>query len=387
MAKERFIPSPFGPLNLTEADKVALKEFATNFFDGQVAKYEASISDGTLKVDEREWKHMKTKEGTRVYVERNEVSRESIGGVAINFPALLLTGTTWGTVDDCMYGAIALTTEDMYVKASYVKDMSGGSVLAVLEEPTAEEPFRSMTIRWIELDLPLASTPLINNRDYVYIEYMNMVHLSNGERIGCQIYHSVSFPQTGPLPGRVRANMTVCGIFRQLGPDLVEMYGSGVVDPAGDMIKTLVVPSMATGYLTILKYAHCSEMKKITYLLQKRKASGKEFNAQNRPPFCVTCTTPISKLRTDFGRSEGSSCKLCDGYLCRSCRVHRKLSIVGLNGKLDQHKITFCGRCLQQVREMSPLGLIREHALNIGKQHISYASTESCVSTSFSVSD
>ncbi|KAG2530824.1 hypothetical protein JM18_001572, partial [Phytophthora kernoviae] len=300
MAKERFIPSPFGLLKLTDADKVALKEFAYNFYDAQVAKYEASITDGTLKVDEREWKHMKTKEGTRVYVERNEVTRESIGGVAINFPALLLTGTTWGTVDDCMFGAIALTTEDMYVKASYVKDMSGGSVLAVLEEPTAEEPFRSMTIRWIELDLPLASTPLINNRDYVYIEYMNMVHLSNGERIGCQIYHSVSFPQTGPLPGRVRANMTVCGIFRQLGPDLVEMYGSGVVDPAGDMIKALVVPSMAAGYLTILKYAHCSEMKKITWLLQKRKASGKEFNAQNRPPFCVTCTTSISKLRTDF---------------------------------------------------------------------------------------
>ncbi|RLN67554.1 hypothetical protein BBP00_00001541 [Phytophthora kernoviae] len=387
MAKERFIPSPFGSLKLTDADKVALKEFAYNFYDAQVAKYEASITDGTLKVDEREWKHMKTKEGTRVYVERNEVTRESIGGVAINFPALLLTGTTWGTVDDCMFGAIALTTEDMYVKASYVKDMSGGSVLAVLEEPTAEEPFRSMTIRWIELDLPLASTPLINNRDYVYIEYMNMVHLSNGERIGCQIYHSVSFPQTGPLPGRVRANMTVCGIFRQLGPDLVEMYGSGVVDPAGDMIKALVVPSMAAGYLTILKYAHCSEMKKITWLLQKRKASGKEFNAQNRPPFCVTCTTSISKLRTDFGRSEGSSCKLCDGYLCRSCRVHRKISIVGLNGRLDQHKITFCGRCLQQVREMSPLGIIREHALNVGKQAVSYASTESCISTSFSVSD
>ncbi|KAE8976719.1 hypothetical protein PR001_g25340 [Phytophthora rubi] len=243
----------------------------------------------------------------------------------------------------------------MRVKASYVKDMSGGSVLAVLEKPTIEEPFRSLTVRWIELDLPFASTPLIKNRDYVYVEYMNIVHLSNGERIGCQIYHSVNFPQTGDIPGRVRANMTVCGIFRQIGPDLVEAYGSGIVDPAGDMIKTLVVPSMATGYLTILKYAHCSEMKKITWLLRKRHAALKESGARpNRPPVCVTCTTP------------------------------RNVAIVGVAGFLDHHKVTFCGRCLQQVRRMSPLEIAQEYAAGFSKQTISLASMDSSLSSSMS---
>ncbi|KAG7392331.1 hypothetical protein PHYBOEH_006434 [Phytophthora boehmeriae] len=385
MAKERFIPSPFGQLNLTDADKVALKDFAYGFFQAQVAKYEDFIADGGPRINEKEWKHMKTKEGTRVYVERNAVTRESMAGVVTNYPALLMTGTTWGTVEDCMFGAINPTTEAMRIKASYVKDMSGGSVLAVLEEPTAAEPYRSLTVRWIELDLPFASTPLIKNRDYVYVEYMNMVQLSNGEHIGCQIYHSVNFPQAGELPGRVRANMTVCGIFRQIGPDLVEAYGSGIVDPAGDMIKTLVVPSMATGYLTILKYAHCSEMKKITWLLRKRHQTGKEYNSQNRPPVCVTCTTSMSKFRTEYGKgSEGSTCRLCGGFLCRSCRVYRKLSVVGVNGRLDQHKVSFCGRCLQQVREMSPQDIAREHAAGVGKQTISYASIDSSFASSMS---
>ncbi|OWZ06924.1 hypothetical protein PHMEG_00020753 [Phytophthora megakarya] len=378
MGKERFIPSPFGELNLSDGDKVALKDFAYNFFDQQIAKYEEFIGDGTPKVNEREWKYMTSKEGTRVYVERNPMVRESqMGSKATDYPALLMTGTTWGTVDDCMFGAVATTTEAMRVKASYVKDMSGGSVLAVLEEPTAQEPFRSLIVRWIELDLPFASTPLIKNRDYVYIEYMNMVQLANGERIGCQIYHSVNFPQTGDLPGRVRANMTVCGIFRQIGPDLVEAYGSGIVDPAGDMIKTLVVPSMATGYLTILKYAHCSEMKKITWLLRQRRIAMKESGRPNRPPVCVTCTARISTVK-------GHTCKLCSGYLCRSCRVQRKVAIVGLAGFLDQHKVTFCGRCLQQVREMSPLEIAKEYATNVTKQTISYASIDSSVSSSMS---
>ncbi|KAE9285344.1 hypothetical protein PR003_g26611 [Phytophthora rubi] len=252
-----------------------------------------------------------------------------------------------------MFGAVASTTEAMRVKASYVKDMSGGSVLAVLEKPTIEEPFRSLTVRWIELDLPFASTPLIKNRDYVYVEYMNIVHLSNGERIGCQIYHSVNFPQTGDIPGRVRANMTVCGIFRQIGPDLVEAYGSGIVDPAGDMIKTLVVPSMATGYLTILKYAHCSEMKKITWLLRKRHAALKESGARpNRPPVCVTCTTPVGKANDN--RKQRHSCKLCGGLLCRG------------------------------VRRMSPLEIAQEYAAGFSKQTISLASMDSSLSSSMS---
>ncbi|KAG7388248.1 hypothetical protein PHYPSEUDO_012906 [Phytophthora pseudosyringae] len=386
MGKERFVPSPFGELVLSDADKVALQDFAYTFFDQQVAKYEDFIADGGPKVNERDWKYMKSTEGTRVYVERNPMVRASkMGSKATDYPALLMTGTTWGTVDDCMFGAVATTTEAMRVKASYVKDMSGGSVLAVLEKPTAEEPFRSLTVRWIELDLPFASTPLIKNRDYVYVEYMNMVRLANGQRIGCQIYHSVSFPQTGEIPGRVRANMTVCGIFRQIGPDLVEAYGSGIVDPAGDMIKTLVVPSMATGYLTILKYAHCSEMKKITWLLRKHHAAIKEAGARpNRPPVCVTCKASISKIRNDIRKSAGRTCKLCSGYLCRSCRVQRKVAIVGVAGFLDQHKVTFCGRCLQQVREMSPLEMAKEYTSEFAKQTISYASLVSSLSSSIS---
>lgn len=49
MGKERFIPSPFGELILSDADKVALEDFAYNFFDQPVAKYEDFIADGTPK--------------------------------------------------------------------------------------------------------------------------------------------------------------------------------------------------------------------------------------------------------------------------------------------------------------------------------------------------
>ncbi|KAL4133976.1 hypothetical protein PRIC2_004290 [Phytophthora ramorum] len=253
MGKERFIPSPFGELILSDTDKVALKDFAYSFFEAQVAKYEDFITDEGFRVNERDWKYMKSKEGSRVYVERNPMVRESqMGSKATDYPALLLTGTSWGTIED-----------------------------------------------W-------------------------------------------------------------------------------------DMIKALVVPSMATGYLTVLKYAHCSEMKKITWLLRKRHAALKEFGRTQQPPVCVTCTASISRIRSDVRKSQGHSCKLCGGYLCRSCRVPRRVAIVGIAGFLDQHKVTFCGRCLQQVRQMSPLEIAKEYATGLGKQTISFASIDSSLSSSMS---
>ncbi|KAE9281753.1 hypothetical protein PF008_g27809 [Phytophthora fragariae] len=62
MGKERFIPSPFGELILSDADKVALKDFAYSFFEEQVAKYKEFIADGSPKVNEQVWKYMKSKE-------------------------------------------------------------------------------------------------------------------------------------------------------------------------------------------------------------------------------------------------------------------------------------------------------------------------------------
>ncbi|KAG7388249.1 hypothetical protein PHYPSEUDO_012907 [Phytophthora pseudosyringae] len=378
MGKDRFVVNPFGDLKLSDADKNGLKDFGYNFIHHNVDKYEAFISDGGPKVDQKKWKLIKTKDDTRVYLERDPMIRTSAEGVTTDHPEFLMTGITWGTVDDCMFGAVNPSLESMRIKASYVEDMSGGAVLASLDEPTPEEPFKSMAVKWMELDLPFASTSLVKNRDYVYLESTEIVRLSNGERVGVMVFHSVDFPQAKKLPSRVRANITVCCIFRQVGPDTIEVYGSGIVDPGGDMIKAFVVPSIATGYLSTLKYAHCSKMKKMTWMLAKRYAMAKELGTPTRPSICITCTTPISKLRRgDYSKSEGRTCKLCVGYLCKSCRIQRKLTFVGSDLELEQRKVSFCGLCLQKVRTMSPMEVAREHAAGTCKQVVSYTGIDS----------
>ncbi|KAL4106372.1 hypothetical protein PRIC1_004423 [Phytophthora ramorum] len=102
MGKNRFVVNPFGHLPLSEFDKSKLKEFAYNFFDQSVQKYEAFISDGGPKVDPKEWKLIKNKDDTRVYMERDPPIRTSLSGSVSDHPALLMTGITWGTVEDCI---------------------------------------------------------------------------------------------------------------------------------------------------------------------------------------------------------------------------------------------------------------------------------------------
>ncbi|ETP53635.1 hypothetical protein F442_01483 [Phytophthora nicotianae P10297] len=386
MGKDRFVVNPFDELSLSSADKASLMDFGYNFIDQNIEKYERFIGDSGPKVDQKKWKLIKTKDDTRVYLERDPMIRTTKDGAKTDHPEFLMTGITWGTVDDCMFGAVNPTLESMRIKASYVEDMSGGAVLATLDTPTTEEPFKSTTVKWMELDLPLASTSLVKNRDYVYLECTKIVRLSTGERVGVMIFHSVNFPQTKVLPGRIRANITVCCIFRQVGPDTIELYGSGIVDPGGDMIKAFVMPSIATGYLTTLKYAHCSKMKKMIWMLGKRYAMAKELGTPTRPSICVTCTTPISKLRRgDYSKSEANTCKLCAGYLCRSCRIQRKLTFVGSDLELEQRKVSFCGICLQKVRTMSPMEVAREYAAGTCKQVVSYPGIDSS-HTSYSTS-
>ncbi|GMF44116.1 unnamed protein product [Phytophthora fragariaefolia] len=383
MGKDRFVVNPFGDLQLSDADKEGLRDLAINFIDRNIQKYEAFIGSDGAKVDQKKWKLVKSKDDARVYLERDPAVLTTTAGFKVDHPELLMTGITWGTVDDCMFGAVNPTLESMRIRASYVEDMSGGALLACLDEPTAEDPFKSLNVKWMEIDLPFSSTSLVKNRDYVFLECTKIVRLSNGERVGVMIMHSVGFPVTKRLPGRVRGNITVCTIFRQIGPDTIELYGSGIIDAGGEVIKSLVVPSIASGYLSTLKYAHCSKMKKMTWMLAKRYAMAKELGAPTRPSVCVTCTTPISKVRMgDYGKSESNACKLCVGHFCRSCRIQRKLTFVGSDMQLEQRKVSFCGLCLQQVRTMSPMEVAREHAVgSTAMPDSSYASTTSEIET------
>ncbi|KAG6947513.1 hypothetical protein JG688_00015504, partial [Phytophthora aleatoria] len=246
--KGRFTVNPFNELRLTPSDIADLEALVGSILDANISRYEEFLFKEHCRIDANHWKLVKSRDNTKVYSERNYGSSRvgpQIPGASTDLPSLLCFGTAVGDLEDMMFGVVNPTLEAMRIKASYVDDISGAAVLSTITEPSFEEPFKSLVVKWMEFDLPFQSMGLVRNRDYIYAEATNVVHLSNGEKVGYHILHSVNFPETHDLPGRVRANTSICGIFRQVRANACEIYVTGLMDPGGDMIRKLMVPNMA----------------------------------------------------------------------------------------------------------------------------------------------
>ncbi|KAG7400219.1 hypothetical protein PHYBOEH_006557 [Phytophthora boehmeriae] len=392
MVKGRFTVNPFQELALTPSDTADLQNLADSILDANVRRYEEFRFKDHCKIDPTQWKLVKSRDNTKVHCERNHGSSRvgpqvpQTSGRSTDLPSLLAYGTAVGDMEDMMFGVVNPTLESMRIKASYVDDLSGAAVLSTIIEPTLDDPFKSLVVKWMELDIPLHTTSLVKNRDYIYVEGTGIVQLSNGERVGYHILHSVNFPETHDLPGRVRANLSICGIFRQVRPNASEIYVTGLIDPGGDIIRMLVVPNMATAFLSTLKYAHCGQMKKLAWMLEKRYTEAKELGTPNRELVCVTCSCPITSRKLgDFGKSN-SSCKLCFGHVCHNCKIQKKLSFVTPDLLLAQRKVTFCAVCVLEAMKAPASIAARAQILaeNGGPKSTPYPSN---ASTASSVSD
>ncbi|GMF13519.1 unnamed protein product [Phytophthora lilii] len=203
MSNKRFTVNPFADLALAPEDRAKLVDIADTLF----------VSSGA----------------STTYIERKNLNPNS------KLPELLMVGPLPGTLDENMFGLASPTLESMRIKSSYLNDFSAAAVLATIVEPTVDDPFRSVVVKWMEIDIPGASVGIIRNRDYVYVESVGILHLKNGERVGYHLMHSVSFPQTHELPSRVRGSMSLSAIFRQEGTDRTDCRGKGIMDPRGDL--------------------------------------------------------------------------------------------------------------------------------------------------------
>ncbi|KAG1705728.1 hypothetical protein DVH05_003479 [Phytophthora capsici] len=338
----RFTVNPFPDLVLTGDDRTQLIEIANDLVMAKFAEYQEHINNQKY-VDMARWKKYSQDGNTMMYLERKKSNPES------KLPALLMVGPLPGSLDENMFGLVSPTLESMRIKSSYLRDFNAAAVLATIVEPSIEEPFRSVVVKWMEIDIPGASIGFVRNRDYVYLESTGILRLDNGERVGYHLLHSVSFPQTRELPNRVRGNMSFCGMFHQEAPDKTDCRGTGVMDPGGDMIRVLGVMGMAQATMAGLKYSYCGQMKKLAWLLEQKHAEAREHGTPPLKPECVTCQKKV-KGRA-FGRSS-STCKLCFGAVCASCKIPKKLSFITPDLEMVQRKVTFCAKCLIEATHM-----------------------------------
>ncbi|GMF13517.1 unnamed protein product [Phytophthora lilii] len=353
MYNNRFTINPFGEIPITAEDRAKLVKIADDLVLAKFEEYEEHLNN-QKRVDLTRWKKLTNSGTTTSYLERKNSNPGS------KLPALLMVGPLPGTLDENMFGLVSPTLEAMRIKSSYLNDFSAAAVLATIVEPTKEDPFRSVIVKWMEIDIPGASIGLVRNRDYVYVESTGILHLHNGERVGYHLFHSVNFPQAHDLPNRVRGNMSFCGIFHQEGPDRTDCRGTGIMDPGGDMIRVMAVMGMVQATMAGLKYSYCGQMKKLAWLLEQKHDQAKERGAPVAERTCVTCSKQIkSSMLSGFGKSN-ITCKLCFGALCGTCKIPKKLSFITPDLELAQRKVNFCVKCLVEATCMDTIEAARQ---------------------------
>jgi uncharacterized CHY-type Zn-finger protein len=382
--KGRFIVNPFPTVPLSPADEMQLHGLMSSLVKAGLERYTAFLETDHRKVDLQHWKLIKTRETAKVYCEKAAPGADHDSA---DLPSLLCVGTAHGKLEDAMFGVVNPTLEVMRIKASYVDDLSGAAVLATVEEPTLDEPFKSLVVKWMELDIPFQSVGLVKNHDYIYAEATDIVQLPSGERVGYHLLHSINFPQTHELPNRVRGNLSICGFFRQqTGADVTEIYVTGIMDPAGGLVRHLVIPNMATAFLSTLKYAHCGQMKKLAWMLEKRYKESRLLGAPNKKAQCVTCRASITGRKLgDFGKTD-ATCKLCFSYVCHGCKIHKKISFVAPDMQLTKRKVTFCALCLGEVNQSDATDAARAQILDNYPQQRGHLQSSATSETSTSSS-
>ncbi|KAJ0391997.1 hypothetical protein P43SY_008604 [Pythium insidiosum] len=288
------------------------------------------------------WAVVREREDVRVFHDL----RTGMEGENKQLHVLLTVGTIVGALDDAMYGVLNHTTDTMRLKTAYVEDtIDNCAVLATVLSPTVEKPFQSMTIKWMVKKLPLAVRAMSKNRDAVYVESMGMRKLKNGERIGFQLLHSIDFPQTPPLPMFIRANISICSIWRQLEPDRVQIYTKTFFDVPDKLLLPLVIRSTADALVSVWRFMHCAQMKKITWFTRRRTPlleDGKRRTSVSSQKGCSACGATSSRS----SQCRDVLCGVCSRVVCKSCRVKRELFYIDLAGRLMRERIKICVPCL-----------------------------------------
>ncbi|KAL3659811.1 hypothetical protein V7S43_015113 [Phytophthora oleae] len=349
--KGGFTITPFPELRVSSIDRQEMIDLVDNYVEDYIDKYKSFVVNDQCKVNAQRWQHVKSRDKLHVYakrapkgISRRRSSVRSSRGTNSSIKdlsVLLGVGTFTGELEDLMFGVVNPTLDSMRIKASYVQDFDNAAVLCSIVEPSKEEPFQSLVIKWMSIDPPLQSTKLAKSRDFVFIEATGVVEYEDGECVGYQFLHSVDFPKTGPLPNKIRGNLSAFSCFRQIGPNTIGNFSCATVDPGGDAIRFILTSVVANFLLSATNYVYCGQMKKLAWLLQHRRSVFQRPELDRKQ--CVVCKKSTGNVIGSIGRRV---CKLCGGDVCFSCKIHQRLSFLSICGKLVQRKVAFCGICV-----------------------------------------
>ncbi|KAG7385469.1 hypothetical protein PHYBOEH_009017 [Phytophthora boehmeriae] len=350
-----------------------------------------SAKQHQVSVDLNVWKLVKKKDQLGAYKQRKEAMKvvakaadhQQCVANDTELPLLMVTGSLAGRVDDAMFGLTSANTRTMKMNSAYAEDaLDDAEVLATIEAPTVEEPFRFLGIKWAVRRDAMSGSSFVKRRDLLYLEATGISKLTNGDRVGYRVMHSVSIKALAELATTsisssvIRARTSIVQIFHQQSTfesagnltGTLNVFSRGYYDPQGGMMQFMAVNAGAELLLHMTFSAvDCAHLKKIAFAAQqngrrRRVTSQTRKNAyaegdmygidevgdedgdmmvMRETSWATTCSLCDHRVGKMLNRS-GAPCTICAKMVCSRCSVVKKLrfmrdgdSRIGTGGAVD----------------------------------------------------
>ncbi|ETI46460.1 hypothetical protein F441_09132 [Phytophthora nicotianae CJ01A1] len=287
--------------------------------------------------------HSSTSEGGSFALEDSVLAKTKPSYV----PLIEASGVMDGSVEDAAFGALADTKYAWEVRNSYTKNdgFDGRKVLATLQRPSEEDPFRFVGVKWATRDYGTFMT----RRDLVFLESSGMAFDSDGERVYYSLAHSIELTEVPTLDrlNIIRMNLSSCYIMRQLNDDKIDVYCRGYSDMGGEMPEGFSVSFFSAAVAGVSGMVECSYLKKLSWYMSRRRQS--DSTGESRSSHCGVCGKSVNKLSSLV--QPGSGCPICRLPVCSKCSVQKKLSIVSPDDVV-QKQFSFCLSCVIEARKL-----------------------------------
>lgn len=261
-----------------------------------------------------------------------------------NLISILLTGQLDGQVEDFALGSLAATERATRMRHSHFgDDFDDVRVLATIHAPTETDPFRFLGVKWLVKNFG----PFIRRRDFVYIEATGLTLDADGQCVAYRLSHSVDLPQIPELAqfDIKRGEMSTCIIARPQGVGSIEIYGKGLVNNDGHLVKGHAT-SVYAAY--VASVAHTIDR---AYSIKALWAMRHAFSLELPPESlddCHLCTKRLSLL----DKMASTVCQLCRRTICKRCSVQKKLTVDDGTNNATTKCFPFCMQCLLDAREL-----------------------------------
>ncbi|TMW61355.1 hypothetical protein Poli38472_012546 [Pythium oligandrum] len=271
-------------------------------------------------------------------------------------PMVVGAGHVEGTFEDVAMGLYAGDLVSWHERNTYIKEAPTQSrILSTILEPTQEDPFRFLGIKWFIAENHVLYGSLFQDRDFFVIEANGITQDEYGAPHGYYVMHSFRHPLVPEFTERkvLRCEISLCIISRQVGPNKVHLFNRGFIDLKGALTASISITISTKRLSTSTKATETALSRKLVWLMRQRQRSRMQLaSGDSEASSLRTCEACTKTFR--FLSGSLSFCQVCNKCVCSKCTVKCKVVVDATKNSASRRLMPFCAACVLEAKHLPP---------------------------------